>query len=151
MCVQLFLVLLCSLALTSCNSYKLPPIKDGVVLRQDAALLYEQFPVSEVPTNVPDYDYQNSLGIRIIPKPNWPHSILDLHPYMVCSYKGGIQLWIMALSLKAQGKHWSGYYVVVNPAATQPQDATNHFVFGSTDKDGVQFLKQSQWETPKTH
>jgi hypothetical protein len=135
--------------LTSCNRYKLPPIKDAAALHKDSALLDEQFPVSELPANAPNYDYQHSLGIRIIPKDKWPPSILDLHPYMVCSYQGGIQMWIVWPRYKDEGKYWNGYYVVVNPAVLPPQTATNPFVFGGTDKDGVLLLKQTPWKILK--
>jgi hypothetical protein len=142
-----FLVLFCCLAVTSCNRHKLPPIKDAAVLHKDSAILYEQFPASELPTNAPNYDYQHSLGFRIIPKDKWLPSILDLHPYMVCSYQGGIQMWIVWPRYKDEGKYWNGYYVVVNPAQPPPpQAATNHFVFNRTDTDGVLLLKQTKFQ-----
>ena len=139
-----FLVLLCCLVVTSCNPHRLPPIKDAAALHKDCAILYGQFPVSELPTN--DYGgYQHGLGIRKIPRDKWLPSILDLHPYMVCSYQGGIQMWIAYVPLQETGKWWSGYYVVVKPEEPPPpQAASNHFVFERTDKDNVLLLKQEK-------
>src|SRR5664280_778255 len=129
-----FAILILLLALVSCARHELPPVKDAEALRKDCAVLYEQFPVSELQTNIPDYDYQSDLGIRKIPQDKWPPSILALHPYLVCSYQGGIQMWIYWSRYKDEGKYWNGYYVVVNPdLPPPPQAATNHFDFSPTD------------------
>ena len=138
----LFLPLYCSL-LVSCSRHVLPPIKDAELLRKDCALLLEQFPVSELSTNVPEYWWQHSLGFHKIPEANWPPSISALHPYLVCSYQGGLQMWIVNLPIKEQGELWQGYFVVVKPEQPPPpQAATNYFVFQQTDKAGILLLKQ---------
>jgi hypothetical protein len=138
-----FLILFFCLASASCARHELPPVKDAEALHKDCAILFEQFPVDELPTNAFNYDYQHSLGLRIIPQGKWLPSILALHPYMVCSYQGGIQMWISDVPFKEQGKLWNGYYVVVKPELPPPpQAATNHFVFSHTDQDGILLLKQ---------
>ena len=140
------LIICCSLALVSCAHHELPPVKNAEALRNDCAILFQQFPVSELSTNVPDYDYQHSLGFREILKTNWPPSISALHPYLVCSYQGGIQMWIAAFPMKEQGKYWNGYYVVVKPdEPIPPQAATNHFVFKRTGLDGILLVKQTSF------
>jgi len=131
------------LLLTSCTRHDLPSVEDMEALHKDCAALYEQFHVGQLLTNAPDYDYQSSLGIRIIPREKWPASILELHPYMVCCYQGGIQVWIAKLSFKEEGKFWQGYYIEVKPEQSPPpRAATNHFVFKQTDKAGIFLLKQ---------
>jgi len=126
--------------LVSCSRHQLPPIKDAELLRKDCALLFEQFPVSELSTNVPDYEYQHSLGFRKIPQDKWPSSIAALHPYLVCSYQGGIQMWIAGVE---EGKIWHGYYIDVKPEVPPPpQAASNHFVFQQTYKARIFLLKQ---------
>jgi hypothetical protein len=138
------IILPCCLLLASCAHHELPPIKDSKALHQDCAILYEQFSVIRLSTNNPDYDYQSSLGIRKIPSEKWPASIRELHPYLVCSYQGGIQMWIFSPpSFKDGGKYWNGYYVVVKPELPPPPQATtNHFAFQQTDKAGILLLKQ---------
>lgn len=127
----------------SCNRHKLPPVKDAAALRNDCAVLYEQFPVSELSTN----DYEQSLGIRKIPQDKWLPTIVSLHPYMVCSYQGGIQMWIYWPGHKDEGKFWNGYYVSVkSEQPPPPQAATNRFVIQRTDHDGVFLLKQSKFQ-----
>lgn len=141
-----FVILCCSLALVSCARHDLPPVKNAEALRADSRVLFGQFPVSELPTNVPDYGYQCDLGIRIIPRAKWPPSILALHPHLVCSYQGGIEIWISELEFKDRGKWWEGYYVVANRAQPPPpQAASNHFVFKPTDLDSILLLKQTSF------
>jgi len=132
--------------LVSCSRHQLPPIKDAELLRKDCALLFEQFPVSKLSTNVPDYEYQHSIGFRKIPQDKWSSSIAALHPYLVCSYQGGIQMWIAELPIKEQGKLWQGYFIVVKPEEPPPpQAATNQFVFQQTEKAGILLLKQTRF------
>jgi hypothetical protein len=139
-----FVILGCSLTLVSCARHELPPIKNAEALRHDCAILFQQFPVSEISTNVLGYDYQHSLGFCYVPKSNWSASISALHPYLVCSYQGGIQIWIDCVRLQDQGKYWHGYYVIVKPEVPPPpQAASNHFVFKPTDLDGILLLKQT--------
>jgi len=133
------LILLLSLLLVSCSRNHLPPIKDSAALQKDCSLLYQQFPVSEIPTNAPDFDYQHGLGIRIIPKDKWPDSILALHPYMVCGYQGGIQIWISF----SQHQDGEAYYVAFDPKSPPPTYvASNDFVFKNTTFKGIYEVRQ---------
>lgn len=140
-----FLILLSGLMIVSCARHELPPVKDAEALRKDCAILYEQFPVSELSTNAPDYQYQHGLGIRKISNDKWPPSILALHPYMVCNDQGGIALWIVPSKNADQGKWWNGYYVVVNPKQPTPQAATHHMVFSPTKQNGILLMKQEKF------
>jgi len=145
------LILPFCLLLVSCNRHHPPPIQNVEILRKDCAVLFQQFPVDETPTNTADYDYQHGFGIRKIPKQKWPDSVLALHPYLVCSYQGGIQIWIdWSIRFEEEGKFWNGYYVVVDSAIPPPPQAvSNHFVFRNTGKDGILLLKQIKFEIPK--
>jgi hypothetical protein len=139
-------VLTLGLVLTGCDRQPLPPIHDVTRLHRDCQQLFEQFPFSQLSTNDADYDYQFSLGFREIPKTRWPASVAALKPYLVCTYQGGIQLWIIGLPPSEQGKFWTSYYVVVKPEMpAPPQATTNYFVFLPSQYDGVQLLKQARF------
>jgi hypothetical protein len=144
-----FFLLFC-LLLVSCSRHHLPPIEDAVALHKDCSLLYRQFPVGEIPTNAPDFDYEHSLSIRTIAKDKWPDSILTLHPYMVCSYQGGIQIWI-ALSQHRQIVEAGAYYVAFDPELPPPPHvSSNYFVFSNTPFRGIYEVRQ-KFEAAKTN
>jgi hypothetical protein len=137
------LMCFCSLMMVSCSCHELPPVKDAEALRKDCAILLNQFPPRELPTNEPN----QQLGIRPIPKAKWLSSIQALQPSQVYSYGGGILLWIDGTrSMKDIGKYWNGYYIIVNPELpAPPQAATNHFVFSPTKQDGIHLMKQEKF------
>jgi hypothetical protein len=135
----LALILPFCLLLVSCSRHHLPPITDSVALHKDCSILYQQFPVSETRTNVPNFDYQHSLGIRIIPKEKWPDSVRSLLPYMVCTYQGGVQIWI------EWSQHHDGeaYYVAFDPELPPPAYVTsNDFIFRNTTLNGIYEVRQ---------
>jgi hypothetical protein len=134
------LILSFCLILISCSRHHLPPIKDSAALQKDCSNLYQQFPADEkLPTNSPNFDYQHDLDIRIIPKDKWSDSILALHPYMVCSYQNGIQIWIQ------WSKHYDGeaYFVAFNPELPPPSyDPSNDFIFTNSTFSGIYEVRQ---------
>jgi hypothetical protein len=134
------LILPFCLLLISCSRHHLPPIKDSAALQKDCSILYRQFPVSETPTNDPDFDYEHSLGIRKIREDKCPDSILALHPYMVCSYQGGIQIWI---EWPRQLRDGGAYYVASNPELPPPSfDPSNDFIFKNSTFNGIYEVRQ---------
>ena len=106
-------------------------------------MLYQQFPVDKTPTNAPDFDHLHALGIRRIPTDRWTPSIASLNPYFVCSYDGGVQVWIDL------GKEGEAYYVHVDSNAPLPAyNQSNRFVFQKTTWAEIYKLTQKAFEIP---
>jgi hypothetical protein len=98
----------CALALllVSCDSNRLPAIKNPEQLRKDCAALHEQFPVDEsmLATNSGyRYDYERGSPIGSVPKDKWPPSITTLKPFAVNSSKYGIDISILGIRGDVKG------------------------------------------------
>ena len=134
----LLLALVFCLLQISCGKKQLPSITDPKALQQDCSMLCVEFPTDKTPTNAPDFDYQHGLGIRKIPKNQWPASIAALRPYMVCSYQQGIQIWIL-IGCSDGG----AYYVPADSTSPLPDyRAANGFIFEKTEWEGIFSVKQ---------
>ena len=139
--ITILIVLLFGTLWISCGQKHLPPITNAAALRRDCSTLYQQFPVDKTPTNAPDFEYQRGLGIRKIPEDKWPPSIAAMHPYMVCSYEAGLQIWIIWDEDKDDGG--VAYYIPATTNSPLPDyNRANRFRFEKTEWDGIYQLKQ---------
>jgi hypothetical protein len=133
----ILLIALSSVCLISCGQ-KRPQITDAVALRQDCSILCQKFPVDKTPTNVPHFERQHELGIREIPENNWSRSIAALHPYLVCTYDAGVQIWIRWGRQRGNTMYYYAYYIPMNSDTPPPgHNATNRFVFEKIEWEGI--------------
>jgi hypothetical protein len=137
-----FLFAILAFSLSGCSRHPMPPIKDAEALRKDCLALYQEYLNYQVPTNAPNFDYQNGLGFKEIPREKWGSSILELNPYMVCIYQDGVQIWI-ELSKRGNLGYGQAYHVSSNPDLPPPSFTTsNHFVFKPASYNGIYIVEQ---------